>query len=64
MQERRTWNRDQELLARIHILLTSALPLLIAVTGDGIDDRDQVKLAAITAEAATVIQQLLQTGAR
>ncbi|WP_284272121.1 hypothetical protein [Bradyrhizobium iriomotense] len=57
-QERRAWgSQEQELLARTHVLLSSALPLMSS-NDNGPDE--QARLGAITAEAVTTIKQLLK----
>jgi hypothetical protein len=57
-QEKRAWaTEDEELLVRIHLLLTAALPLMMQMNGERSADAE--RLAAIMAEAVPTLQRLL-----
>jgi hypothetical protein len=63
-QEKRAWaeNPEQELLVKTHLLLTSALPLLIDLGSKQIGEHDLRRLIGMTSEAVPVLQQLLHNG--
>jgi hypothetical protein len=60
-EERKAFSGDdQELLVKIHILLSAMLPLLVAVCTDDLDPGTNAQLAHGVDEATGLIEQLLQ----
>jgi len=61
MQEKRAWKGEQqELLVRMHVLLSGIITLMSAHGKNATDERDHAKLLALLMEAATTIQRVLQ----